>query len=537
MPNITRGSRMTGLMAYLAGSGRSNEHSEPHLVAGDRAIMAWHEPGELGHHTALQVGWQLDHPRRAFGTRVTTAVKDPDGRNVGVKDAHVWHCSLSLRADEPALSDAQWAQISEQFVARMGFNDPASRDAPCRWAAVRHGASKAGNDHVHIVVGLVREDGAKAKVWNDRPNAQRVAGELEREHGLQVLESRDVGHTARGHKPAEREIAARRGAPESAREQLARTVRACAAAAGDEAEFVRRVRRAGVRIRPRYATGRGDVVAGYSVALHPPAGSVAVWHGGGHLARDLTLPRLRADWPDTPQQASAALAEWGAAKRNQRPVTTGREAAEPAPELWATYTTEVTALREQLRRVPLDDRALWAHVARETAGAFAAWSLRVEQTPGPLAATAETLARSAQLRAHQIRPRKAGLPSARGAALLLFSISHGGSGSVAEAVLLRQLANVAKALHDHHTAAGDAARASQIATVVRTQLASVSAALPPVEPGPARPSHDADAVEAVRIAAQAHPGPRAPGSPIPDADDVSARPANTPSPQKTDIER
>ena len=40
MPNITRGGRMTGLLVYLAGPGRNNEHSNPHLVAGDAAIMA-----------------------------------------------------------------------------------------------------------------------------------------------------------------------------------------------------------------------------------------------------------------------------------------------------------------------------------------------------------------------------------------------------------------------------------------------------------------------------------------------------------------
>jgi hypothetical protein len=47
----------------------------------------------------------------------------------------------------------------------------------------------------------------------------------------------------RGEKPADRERAQR--TPELAKDELARTVRACAAAAGDEAEFVRRVRAAG----------------------------------------------------------------------------------------------------------------------------------------------------------------------------------------------------------------------------------------------------------------------------------------------------
>ena len=326
--------------------------------------------------------------------------------------------------------------------------------------------------------------------------------------------SRDAGHTMRGERPAQREIADRRGAAWTARDELARTVRGCAAAAGDEAEFVRRVRRAGLRIRPRYAAGSDEVVAGYSVALRPPAGTATVWHGGGYLARDLTLPRLRAGWPDTPQHASGAVAEWGAARRQQRPVALGREAREPDPALWARYTTEITALRERLRSVPAEDRALWAHVAHETAGAFAAWSLRVEDVPGPLAATANSLARSAQIRARQVRPRPAGLPSARGAAMLLASIAHGGSGTVAQAALLRQLANVAKALHDAHQACGDAQRAAQIADVVRTQLATVSAGLPRDE---APPPHTHPDAEAARIAGQGQLPLRSPGSPLPPA--------------------
>ena len=40
MPNVVRGERMGGLMVYLTGKGRRNEHTEPHLVAGDSAMMA-----------------------------------------------------------------------------------------------------------------------------------------------------------------------------------------------------------------------------------------------------------------------------------------------------------------------------------------------------------------------------------------------------------------------------------------------------------------------------------------------------------------
>ncbi|MBA2717409.1 MAG: hypothetical protein H0U51_10220, partial [Propionibacteriales bacterium] len=239
MPNITRGGRMSGLLAYLAGPAREggNEHVDPHLIAGDSSVMVWHEGVTLGRESAQHVAAILDHPRRAFGTRVTVAVrrKSTDGELVTttpgarvlvgsggaqeelelpavplVKDADVWHCSLSLHADEGVLSDERWARISEQFVAKMGFADPASEAAPCRWVALRHGLSKGGNDHVHVVVSLVQEDGEKADTWNDRPRAQQAAGELEREHGLQVLESRGAGRGGRESTPAERGRAERR---------------------------------------------------------------------------------------------------------------------------------------------------------------------------------------------------------------------------------------------------------------------------------------------------------------------------------------
>ncbi len=513
MPNITRGERMGGLLAYLAGGGRSNEHTDPHLVAGDPAVMAWHDDAVLDRQAALAIARALDHPRRAFGTEVA--------------GGSVWHCSLSLRADEGQLTDERWAAIATDFVERMGFTDSSGR-APCRWVAVRHGASSAGNDHVHVAVSLVREDGTKASVWNDRPRAQRIAGELEVEHGLEVLESRQAGRGDRGIKPAELERTVRRGEPEPERVTLARTVRGCAAAAGDEGEFVRRARRAGLLVRPRYAAGRDDVVAGYSVAARPRAGERLVWYGGGHLARDLTLPRLRADWPDTPQHAGEAAAEWGAAQRGRRPVAPGRESAQVDPALWERHTAEVAALREQLRAVPVDDVATWAHVAKETAGAFAAWSLQVEASPGPLAATADALARSSQVRAHQARGQRAGVPSAKGAALLLASVGHGGTGTVAQAALLVQLANTAKALHDAHRAGGDARRAAEIARVVRAQLAAVSAALPAhqmVGTGTGTAVNE-QAAQAARVARTGQVPLRAPGSPV--LADLRPRPGGVP---------
>ncbi len=418
----------------------------------------------------MQVARALDHPRRVFGTRVTVPVKDQHGQPAGRRDADVWHCSLSLRAEEGVVSDERWAEVAQEFVAGMGFDG----DGPgCRWAALRHGVSKAGNDHVHVVVSLVREDGSKARVNRDRPH-EALCGELERRHGLMVLESRDGGYGNRGYKPIDQDRGGEGAAirPEqTARGQLERAVRVCAAAAGDEVEFVRRLRGQGLRVRPRFAAGRGDLVEGYSVALAPSAGKAPEWFGGGRLARDLTLPRLRSGWSSAGGTAGEeAVREWAGAASGQ-PAGAGVDAAGADPAMWARYSEQIVRLSEQLRTAPVTDRAQWAQIAGEGAAVFAAWSLRVEPDPGPLAAAALALGRSAQLPAWRARPRPTSMPSTRGTVLLLAAAAGPAGGALGWVVLLRQLANLAKALHDVHQAAGELQRAREIEQMVRSQLA------------------------------------------------------------------
>jgi hypothetical protein len=482
MPNITRGGQMGGLMVYLAGEGRSNEHEEQHLVAGDAAIMAQHGYSVLDRDTALAIAASLDAPRQAFGVEVTRTAKATDPVTGGVVTSRVagdvWHCSLSLRAEEGELSDEKWGAIAQDFADRMGFTETSGK-AACRWVAVRHGLSTNGNDHIHIAVSLVREDGTKASTHNDFPKAQEVCRDLEREYGLEQLESRGQGLGERGVKPAERERATRTNSVEVDAHRMERTVRAAATASIDEGEFVRRLRRGGVLVRPRFAAGRDDVVAGYSVAVRPPAGEQPIWYGGGRLARDLTLPRLREGWSDSPTSAQGAVDEWRATAKNPwryRPVAPGREESTPSPELWKQYSDEIGQLRKQLRDIPITDRATWAHVARETSGVFAAWSQRVEATPGPLAQTSRELARTAHIRAHQSRPKPVRLGSGANAAMILMQAAAvvGGQDTLAQAIMLRQLGRVSVAILDMHTALGDARRAEQVTAMMRNQFAAVS---------------------------------------------------------------
>ncbi|TWH03866.1 relaxase/mobilization nuclease-like protein [Nocardioides sp. J9] len=659
--SISRGDRMGGLLAYLQGPGKANEHTRPHLVAGDPLLMSWHTNDELTRGEALAIARHLNRPWQAYDTEVTvpvyeqvaTGARTPvkagrqrvkDRVKVGERPAHVWHCSLSLRAEEGELGDAKWQEIAHAFVDRMGFGeqgDPlieqgdgegggsaedgaaggAVRNpdyvAGCRWVAVHHGVSEKGNDHIHIAVNLVREDGTKADTFHDYRRARDLCRELEREFDLMPLNPNEY-ELARSHaraawetsrraevgagdadarvpwaelddaaqeqqvglqfptpaayaaakersedrshedtveeryEPAEQAAAARRtarGRFEQARRdalrdrangadgvadadvrewsalsvgerqqlidqasqdlagsgqprfELARTVRACATASESEDEFVRRVRQHGVLIRPRFAEGfrhgaegtssagaadaGGPAVVGYSVAAKPVPGERPVWYGGGSLGKDLTLPRLRAEWSpvdDGPAAGDgtddaagaaneAALREWTAASRGRRPAAPGREVTAPGPELWQRAESELAQLREQLRAVPIEDRQTWAQVARQTSGAFAAWSLRVESTPGPLAATADALARSSTI----VEPRRAPrpkMPSAAGTAYLLLAASR--PGPTAYAAVLKQLANLAKAIHDMHRAEAAARRARTIQLVVRRDLDTVS---------------------------------------------------------------
>jgi hypothetical protein len=481
MPHIERGSRMSGLMSYLQGEGRANEHTAPHLVAGNSAVVVVHGYDVLDRAAALAIAEDLDEPRRAFGTEITRTDKSVDAETEETitrrVDADVWHASLSIAAREGQLSDEKWAQIATQFVERMGFAGDELGKADCRWVAVRHGLSKNGNDHVHIAVSLVREDGTKASTHMDFPRAQTICRDLEREHGLEQLHDVTERSVARrGERPGERESAARRGAAEVDAKRLERTVRAAAGASQGEGEFVRRMRRDGVLIRPRFAAGRDDVVAGYSVALRPEKGQPVVWHGGGRLARDLTLPELRKGWPDHPERATEAAAEWRATSKNPwayKPVSPGREESEMGPDLFQVYAEDMVRLHEYIAKVDPNDHATWAHVARDTSAAYAAWSRSLEPTPGPLADASRTLARSAQLRASQSTPRPPQMPSMANTTALILAQARKGKNAAAEALLLRQLSQMTVLIHDAAKASGNARLARETVAMMRQRLTVV----------------------------------------------------------------
>ena len=122
IPNVTRGAKTAGVLRYLVGRGKREEHEHPHLVAGSPEAVRLASERELNVADAGMLARFLDEPREQFGTRVTVAERDQHGRVApSTRDAHVWHCSLALHPDEPDLSDERWGEICEQFVEEMGF--------------------------------------------------------------------------------------------------------------------------------------------------------------------------------------------------------------------------------------------------------------------------------------------------------------------------------------------------------------------------------------------------------------------------------
>ena len=475
IPAVSRGGRMRGLLRYLVGPGHDGEHRDPRLVAGER-VEAW-QGVKLDAWAADRIAEQLDAPRLRSHARVTVPRKREDG-NVLVDDrgrperadAHVWHCSLSLHPEEPALGDDKWSQIARTFIAEMGF-------AEQRWVAIGHGETKNGGDHIHLVVQLVTDDGRAAGVHNDRPRAQEACRKLEREHGLRVVEGRDRKRGARATDYKQRYRAEREhdkqliGSAEPDREVLERAVRRLAAASATEGEFVRRLRAGGLIVRPRFDAGRDDRVVGYSVALTPADGRDVVPHAGGKLAKDLTLPRLQGAHGWTADEPEA-IDEWRRAFHGQEPGSAAETNPWLAAPSWDEALQQLRELRDNARHLPVAERGAWAHTAAHSAAVLYGWAELAGEHAPALRDVARELALSAEIRAAEARLERP-VPRPRSVALLCAAMMRPGNQTLFWLALAQELQALAIAVHDMHQAAGEAQRAAALAETIRSELAPV----------------------------------------------------------------
>jgi hypothetical protein len=347
------------------------------------------------------------------------------------------------------LSDDQWAQIAHKAMDALGLEGEGMQ--PAAWVAVGHGTSANGNQHLHIAASLVRVDGSRVNAWQSKQTLSRVCAEIETDYGLTVIEGR-AGKGMPGLSRAELERTARDRMAEPPRLTLARRVREASVASRDEAEFVRRLRGSGVLLRPRFETGGKETVVGYSVAVRARDGTPPIWFGGGKLARDLTLPNLRQFWETSVADRSSAVIEWSAAKA----VAPGREAVIGIPDDWRRAAGAIERSLEKLKQVPVSDLAAWRGASREAAGLFAAWSRRFEKSsPGPMAAAADALSRSAQNRPGDPAPGRDAAANFRGVAAIVAQSQLSNKSPMAWAMLIDQLGRTLRTISEAHVARGE----------------------------------------------------------------------------------
>ena len=124
---ISEGGSGYGLMNYLVGPGRANEHENPHLVAGSDVIMRrWGAWDELSPAQGYEIARFVDQFMTETGVKPTgsrrTFNKDSNKREV-IKESvpnHIWHCSLSLKPEEAAQGDERWRMIAQDFMDETG---------------------------------------------------------------------------------------------------------------------------------------------------------------------------------------------------------------------------------------------------------------------------------------------------------------------------------------------------------------------------------------------------------------------------------
>src|ERR1022692_480311 len=244
---VIRGVNAGGLLRYLYGPGKANEHTDPHLVAG------FDDPRQL--EPDLRPDGSRDL-RRLSGLLSQPLALDP----LGSCDKPVWHCSVRAAPGDRMLSDAEWGQVAAGIMDQTGLA-PDGDDSGVRWVAVRHAP-----DHIHVAATLARQDGGRVKTWNDFYRVREACQAAEDRLGLRSTAPADRTAAKRPSR-AETEQAARRGWSEAPRVSLRREVCTAAAGASTEQQFFARLEQAGVLVRKRHSTIDPAEVTGYAVGM------------------------------------------------------------------------------------------------------------------------------------------------------------------------------------------------------------------------------------------------------------------------------
>ena len=357
IPKISRGSNPAGLVKYLFGKGRHNEHANQHVIACSDDMLDSFDFDGLPSEAYARIGARFDRRYHDRELRDDPFPRDRRGRhNPGREHGkdRVWHCSLSIKAGQSILADEQWDSIVRDYLEHMNIlSDGGMSDVT--WLAVRHGLSRNGNDHVHVMVQLATDDGWLG-TFNDMKNAQRSCREMERERpelvglDLSTTESHVRYRYAEWRRWAEwkarndydgtlpwptlgRDEHTRRIAAVAAetmpKQHVGRIVEACAKASRSEDEFIRRVRREGFNIDPHLRKGVSkdsfkspSQVVGYRITWHSADGWTERFNAAD-LGPDMRLRELRNTWIHDQRSEALAVQEWQASMENRPPFLVG----------------------------------------------------------------------------------------------------------------------------------------------------------------------------------------------------------------------
>ena len=373
---------------------------------------------------------------------------------------------------------------------RTGLSPYGQQDEAVRWIAVRH-----GDDHIHLVAMLARQDGGKPSLSWERYKVRAACIAAEQRYGLRSTAPADRTAACRPTR-AENEKAARRGLDEAPRITLRRQVITAAASANSEDEFFARLDQAGLLVRKRFSTRNPGQVTGYAVALPDDTtkNGGPVWYGGGKLAADLSWPKLRQRW--TPPRATP-----GRAHLNRRRAERALGARHPRR-------------RRRHRADPhpgLDDPAAAADAAWATSDtlhvAAAMLGSRI------LRQAADAYDRAARPPYGRIPPPTPAGNQLRQAARLLSAFAClTGDHSMTPIVLITRLAALAEAVAELRDTQQHAAQAAA-ARAAAEQLHAAARPAPPAQPRPAQRASTAAQLAGLSFP---HPARRAtPGQPGP----------------------
>jgi hypothetical protein len=258
---------------------------------------------------------------------------------------------------------------------------------------------------------------------------------------------------------------------------LRRAVHTAAAGAGSEQEFFTRLEAAGLGVRKRFSQREPGQVTGYAVAApgHVNGQGAPVWFGGGKLAADLTLPKLRKRWTGTGPGPAP------------HPRSAARLTAEDRHHIWLGAADTAARAARMIRACALTDPATatdaaWAaadalHIA---AGVLGSRVLRQ---------AADGYARAARHRYGRIpRPTPTGNRLRATARLLALAAAAGGEDQDAAMLLVAQLAGLADAVAELRDSQRHAAQASAARAAAGRLHAATCAKPGPTRPGGTRPT-------------------------------------------------